>query len=468
MIVGPALDGAPSLFSVGFDLASVGYSTHEHILSGTASAYADVEPRTPDGRWAVEPTGTAEFTTRAVVYRPTDPARGNGTVIVEWLNVSGGLDIPALWMPTHRHLVRDGYTWIGVSAQQVGIDGGGGVMPGLGLRQMAPERYEVLRHPGDAYSFDMFTQVARALRDELVDGYGIRAERMIAAGASQSAVCLTTYVNAIDPREALFDAFLLQGRAGAGAPMAGWAGVSFGPSPAERAARKARLAGRDHIRADVRVPVLVVQSETDVLGSLAYLPARQSDGPRFRLWEVAGAAHCDTYFLYAAPQDSGSLPVERLAALIAQSEQPGRGMELPMNSGPQMHYVLQRAFDARDQWVRAGIEPPTAPRLVVDRDDALVVDELGVARGGVRSPWVDAPTAVLSGLGQPGDLNELFGITSALDDAALAARYVGGRDEYVEEFRRATRGAVEAGFLLAVDAPEIEALGLLAGDRLTA
>ena len=108
------------------------------------------------------------------MYRPDDPARGNGTVIIEWLNVTGGLDIPALWMMTHRHLVRDGYTWVGVSAQRVGIEGGG-MMPGLGLRQAAPERYGTLEHPGDAFSFDIFTQVARAVREMLPERYGVRS-----------------------------------------------------------------------------------------------------------------------------------------------------------------------------------------------------------------------------------------------------------------------------------------------------
>jgi hypothetical protein len=457
--IGPALDGVPSLFSVAFDLASVGYSTHEHFVSGTATSYADAAPRTPDGRWDVAPAGTAEFTTRIVVYRPNNPARGNGTAIVEWLNVTGGLDVPAVWMPTHRHLVRDGYTWVGVSVQQVGIDGNGGVMPGLGLRQMAPDRYCALAHPGDAYAFDIFSQVGRALREVLADRYGLHIDRVIATGASQSAFHLTTYVNAIDPRDGVFDAFLLQGRGGAGAPMTGWGAVSFGPSEEEQAARRARLAGRDQIRTDGRVPVMVVQSETDVLGTLAYLPARQPDNPRFRLWEVAGASHCDAYFLSAAALDSGALALDELAALVVDADTSRMRTKLPINSGPQMHFVLQRAVDALDQWVRDGTEPPVAGRLEVDSDHALAVDDAGVARGGVRTPWVDVPAAIVSGLGQPGDMTELFGTTRPIDAAVFATRYPGGRDDYDDQFREAARKAIDGGFLLAADTPEIEALG---------
>jgi hypothetical protein len=462
--IGHALDGEPSLFSVAFDLESVGYSTSEHFVTGAASAYEASGPRLPDGHWAVSPTDTAELTTRLVVYRPTDPARANGTVIVEWLNVTGGLDVPAVWMAAHRHLIRDGYTWVGVSAQRVGIEGGG-VMPGLGLRQADPERYERLDHPGDAYAFDIFSRIGSALRSVLPDRFGLPVERVIATGASQSAFYLTTYINAIDPRDAVFDAFLLQGRAGVGAPIEGWDPSAINPASApDVAARHARLTGRDHIRDDARVPVLIVQSETDVLGALGYLPARQADGPRFRLWEVAGAAHCDTYFLSASPRDSGSLPVEELAELIAQST--GMPTELPMNSGPQMHYVLQRAFDALDQWTRTGTAPPVADRLDVDDDGHLVVDGLGLARGGVRTPWVDTPTRIVSGLGQPGNLVDLFGTTRPLDAAALTGRYPHGRADYARQVRDATRAAVDAGFLLEVDAPEIEALAALSWPEL--
>ena len=454
--IGPELDGTPSLFSVGFDLASVGYAVHEHIVTGAATSYSAAEPFGPAGRWQVEESGNAGFSTRLVVYRPDDPARGNGTVIIEWLNVTGGLDIPALWMMTHRHLIRDGFTWVGVSVQRVGIEGGG-MMPGLGLHQAAPERYGTLEHPGDAFSFDIFTQVARALREMLSERYGIRVQRVIATGASQSAFHLTTYVNALDVHTAAVDGFLLQGRAGAGAPIEGWTFDAFDPGDNE--ARRRLLAGRDQIRDDARVPVMVVQSETDVFGRLAYLPARQRDSEQFRLWEVAGAAHCDTYFVCASAFDTGSLPVEELAALIARAESSGIPTEVPINSGPHMHFVLQCAFDALDRWVRVGSAPPSAARLVADSEGRLVHDELGIARGGVRTPWVDAPNAVLSGLGQPGDMTELFGTTRPLGDDARSARYPRGRDEYLERFRAATGAAVAAGFLLPADRDEIEALG---------
>lgn len=445
------------MHTVAFDLGAAGYVADEHVVTGEANSYAAVGVLDPDGRWSVAVDSSAPFTTRVVVYRPTDPARANGTVVVEWLNVTGGLDIPAVWMATHRHLRRDGYTWVGITAQQVGVEGGG-LMPGLGLRQTNAERYAALRHPGDAFAYDLFAQVASAVRDELVARHGLRVDRLIATGASQSAIHLTTFVNAIDAITPVFDGFLLQGRAGAAAPLDGW---TF-HRDLDVDARRSRLRGSDRIREDARVPVFVVQSETDVFGTLAYLNARQPDSVRFRLWEVAGAAHADTYFLCASPHDSGALPVADLAALIARSESSGIPTEFPINRGPQVHYVMQRAVDALGHWITDGTPPPSAPRLAVDDRDCLGVDEWGVARGGVRTPWVDAPAEVLSGLGQPGIMTDLFGTTRALPGAARASRYPGGGDDYRAQFRAATTAAVDAGFVLAADAPEIVALGDLA------
>jgi hypothetical protein len=71
-----------------FDLASVGYTQAEFLVEGTADAYTPAAPLTSDGHWTVEPTAPADFTTRIVVNRPIRPRDFNGTVIVEWLNVS--------------------------------------------------------------------------------------------------------------------------------------------------------------------------------------------------------------------------------------------------------------------------------------------------------------------------------------------------------------------------------------------
>ena len=67
---------------------------------------------------------TAPYATRIVVVRPTNPSKFNGTVVVEWLNVSAGADASPDWNAVHRELIRSGYAYVGVSAQKVGVEGG--------------------------------------------------------------------------------------------------------------------------------------------------------------------------------------------------------------------------------------------------------------------------------------------------------------------------------------------------------
>ena len=208
-------DGDPIMGGTLFPLADVGYEQAEYTLSGTASAYG----REGDG---VAVTEQADYTTRLLVYRPGDPEAFNGTVWVEWLNVSGGLDAAPDWMFTHTELVRAGAAWVGVSAQTVGVHGGTGLvgMSSPGLVGTDAKRYGSLVHPGDRFSYDIFSQAGAAVRN----GAGtilasLPVERVIAIGESQSAFRLTTYVNDIDPVAQVFDGFLVHARGGGGAAL---------------------------------------------------------------------------------------------------------------------------------------------------------------------------------------------------------------------------------------------------------
>jgi hypothetical protein len=87
------------------------------------------------------------------------------------------------------------------------------------------------------------------------------------------------------------------------------------------------------------------------------------------------------------------------------------------------------------------------------------VDEHGNATGGVRSPWMDVPTAHLSGLGQTGaGMVVLFGVTQPFDAAKLSALYPGGQADYVGKFNTSLKAAIAAGFILPADETEIKAL----------
>lgn len=440
-ITGP---GNPFVQGTNFDPADVGYARDEYFLSGTARGYVNVGELTPDGVWGVEAGTSAAYKTRILIYRPIDAERFNGSVVVEWLNVSAGFDTAPDWISAHTELVRGGYVWVGVSAQLVGIEGsGGGPIPGLpdlSLKSVGPVRYASLHHPGDTFSYDMFSQVGQALRSPVgIDPLGgLPVERLIAAGESQSAFRLTTYVNGVHPVANIYDGFLIHSRGASGAPL------SQMPQADIRSPFPTR------IRSDLDVPVLTLQTETDLI-TLNFLPDRQEDGPLFRLWEVAGTAHADLYTLLNGFNDIGGDPTIAVVREVAEPIPPFVVCTRPVNSGPS-HFVLRTAFDALNRWIRDGEAPPTAPRLeVTGQPPVFVLDEYGNVRGGIRTPYVDVPVAALSGLGQTGSaFCGLFGTTMFLDSATLATLYPTPED-YVEAVSASTDEAIEAGFILPYD-----------------
>ena len=453
------IPGDPFLMAGALDRGASGYLGEEWFLSGTASGYALAGERSRDGRWQASRAGKAPFKTRIVVRRPEDPARFNGTVVVEWLNVSGGLDAGPDYLFLHRHLMREGTAWVGVSAQKAGIDGGG-LVPGMPLKKANADRYGSLRHPGDGFAFDIYSEVARALR---APGSGplaaLEPRHVIAIGESQSAGFLVSYANAIDPVERCFDGFLIHGRPGTAPPLDG---KYVRARPDGDVSDMSAIAADGHrIREDVRVPVLCFQSETDVV-TLGSGRARQPDSERFRLWELAGASHFDTYGLIASHVDRKGVAIEELAERMAPTDKPlGLSAGCAVNSGPQQHYVLAAALTHLERWVRDGTPPPEAQRLMASDAAAseLVRDDLGIVRGGIRTPWVEAPTSVLSGDPPGGEgFLFLFGKTLPLDEATLARLYPGGPEEHRSRFDSATQKSVSEGFLLEADADEIRAL----------
>jgi Alpha/beta hydrolase domain len=235
------------------DLTQAAYTEAEFFISGTATAYKPAGPLTIDGAWKVAPDTTADYKVRMLVRRPADPKRFNGIVVVEWLNVTANLEGAADFMQMQEELLRQGYAWIGVGAQAAGVNS-----PRSGLKDWDKARYGSLVHPGDAYSYDIFSQTADALRHPKGPNAlaGLTIGKMMATGRSQSAFRLVTYINAVHPLVHLFDGYLVHSR---GANASGF--------KAEGLARDADNAVPPgaHIRADIDVPVLDLQTEGDMV-----------------------------------------------------------------------------------------------------------------------------------------------------------------------------------------------------------
>src|SRR6266571_3498664 len=439
-VTGPVTGGQGAIVLQGtsFDLGSVGYRQSEFFLSGNATSYAPAAPLGSDGRWQVTPASTAPYTTRIVVYRPANPARFNGTVIVEWLNVSAGLDVGADWIYNHNELIRDGFAWVGISAQAAGV---------AADKAADPVRYAALSHPGDSYSYDIFAQAGQAVRDSAAKIFGgLRPHRVLAEGESQSAFRLTTFIDAVQPLTHVYDGFLVHSRGGGSAPLSQAPQANI-PTPQVV-----------FFRPDLGAPVLTVETETDLM-VLGYLPDRQADSAGFRLWEVAGTAHADDYISNIGAGDNGS-GAAALAELESMLSPPagtsGFTCGSPINTG-EGHYVVDAAVSALNRWVTTGVSPARAPRLQVTTSGsapAFVLDANGNVKGGVRTPAVDVPVATLSGLGQSGSsFCFLFGTTVPFSAAKLAALYP-SHARFVVRWTAATAVATATGFLRPADAAE--------------
>jgi hypothetical protein len=268
---------------------------------------------------------------------------------------------------------------------------------------------------------------------------------LIATGESQSAFRMTTYVNAVHPATHVYDGFLIHSRSG------GAAALSQSPQPSIMAPTPS------YVRGDIDVPVLIFETETDLI-TLGYFPARQDDRGNIRTWEVAGTSHDDAYGLNAGPNDAGKAALDTTYLPPQTSVFGVLNCANPINQGPQ-HYVLSAAVRRLNRWVRAGHVRggPTSPRLEIGPGPSIVLDALGNAVGGIRTPQVDVPIAKLSGLGQPpGGFCSLFGTTFPLDAATVASLYP-MHDAYVKAIVRAARQAVHAGFVTRIDATAIKA-----------
>jgi len=407
-------------------LSQYGYEEQEYFASGTASAFtAKSEPS--DGQWSVTPTTPASYRTRIIVRRPKDAAKFNGTVVVEWMNVSAGESAPD-WDYLNPELMREGYAWVGVSAQALGVDGGSAILgsvkgaPSGGLVQNEPARYGTLHHPGDQYALDMYAQIGNALRVQHNVALGdLHPTHYVAVGASQSAYYLTTYADAIQPLTHTFDGIFIHSRGGSGAALNGSSITSSTPGPKDL-----------RIRTDLGVPLFMFETQTDLI-QLGYAPAQQPNTTRIRTWEVAGTSHADAYEVGAA-----------ISVL---------GCTSPVNTGPQ-HTVVQAAFAAFNKWVDQGTPPPSPPRFTLASSDppSLALDSHGNVIGGVRTPAVDVPVATLTGSPAPGAnaICSLFGQTIPFSPAMLTSLYQ-TKSNYLTAYTASLNKAIKAGYVLAAD-----------------
>ena len=414
-VTGPVPPTAPpgdpsrgyTFFSAVQDLEAAGFVEEEYFIEGEASRYDLPE----DGSTGSVIDAGHAYRTRMVVRRPSSPERFNGAVLLEWQNVTAGYDLDALWSTNWPHILREGYAWIGLSAQRVGVDQ---------LRQWSPVRYGSLDVTAggtildDALSYDIFSQAAKAVRAPSgIDVMGgLDVLYVIAIGASQSARFMTPYYNSVLPlAEPVFD------------------GVAL-------------VVGGGVVRSDLETPVFMILAETDVPSRVA---TRQPDTSTYRRWEVAGAAHSGyTGFVSRRP-------------VIARDigPQPFPECDAPPFSRVPFHYATNAAYDHLVRWAASGTPPPVAPPIeLVSVDPPIIArDAFGIALGGIRFADVDVPTAINTGVNTGAAFCRLYGTHIPFTEETLRYLYP-TPSEYVAAVNRVTNANLWAGFMVSADAQE--------------
>lgn len=409
--IGDPAHGYPFL-ATDVDLAAAGYVEQEFFISGAATRYAThgVETAT------VTSTGHP-YRTRIVVRRPASAKAFNGVVVAEWNNVSNQWDQEVDWFQSHEHLIREGYAWVGVSAQRAGLHSP------TGLKAWSPDRYGTLDVTAggtitdDTLSYDIFSQAVRALRRPVgTDPLGTLPppRSVIATGHSQSAGRLANYYNGVQPLSGVLDAVVLHG-------------------------------GGDVLRTDLTTPVFRINSEGDVASGILPAAARaQPNSPVLRSWEVAGASHGDWKLI----TDYGPLRKRDIGSYPSGFPGEPQTCALPSLSRIPQHMVQNAVYDHTVAWIARGTQPPTAPRIqTTDTAPPTVArDDLGLALGGLRLAQHEVPLRVNSGTNSGPGFCFLDGSSVPLTNAQLATRYPTVRS-YVEKAVAATTANARAGYL---------------------
>jgi hypothetical protein len=424
-------DTAP-LGAAAIDLGASGYSEREYYADGVANRYRGATlgvlttAEVIDGNWP--------YRTRVLVRAP-DAKKFNGTLVVEWANVTAGQDIDFAFAESYKYLLSNGYAVAVVSAQRVGVDH---------LKAWSPNRYGSLTTtvdnidpkdgskidtcgaapvcPGDALSWDVMTQVAKALKDNAGDQQplpGLKVEKVIALGESQSAYRLSVYYNTIQPIYGFFDGFTFLDLA-------------------------------TQLRSDLPIPAISVNSE-----STATLFPPTTTSEYVRTWAVAGASHSSLYaanYVDAMVLRDKSIPTPGGPITFSQALASQNCSLMPLFSTVDSGLVLNAALESTNTWIRTG--KPAAPSLTFERDaaGALIRDAAGNVQGGIRLGQFVAPTAAMA-INGPAAFCVLAGHHREFTSAELKARY-GTHEKYVALVSDAMKQAEQQGYILQLDRDE--------------
>ncbi|MGN8079249.1 alpha/beta hydrolase domain-containing protein [Variovorax sp. 22077] len=449
----PALSSAQRQGTEYSDLAKHGYVEEEYYLQGVAPAI------TAAGETLVQ----APYTTRILVRKPADPARFNGTVVIEpfsWFGERG-----AGWILTRDFLLRRGYAYVGYTlninkpevdpkfisetsaAEAEAIGRYGKIVNFEFMRRFDYARYAPLGTYYDPARFkrgdgpDPFVPQSQGIAAQLALLLRTRAPLGPVGGLDVRRV----YVNSWAVTAQVWMDYLDQGRHQQWRMRNG--------RPLIDAYMTGRMSygevGGDAIRVPRKMPdgapfvTIYTQSELmhDAIEGIDLPP--DTNRPRLRYYEVTGTPHLRL-------ADLGTEHTEQLAADVGKGDDP-RCRTL---YDEPVELIASALLDGMDRWVREGKPMPKAPRVTREGKGAARDAATGNMVGGVRPPWIRVPSAAYL-TDQETGCGLIYDTKLPYSKEELLRRY-GSFSNYERKFEEAKRQSVQEGYLLPEDAASLK------------
>jgi hypothetical protein len=390
------------------DLEKFGFVEEEFLVSGAANVYdwpADASQS------LIVKYRNAPYATRILMRRPADLSKFSGTVVVEVMNPARGFDMAIMHGFLSDSLLERGDAWVGISTPGVidslkrfdasrygavsfanpapaevvcaGGRGRGGRGGADAVPQAGPSRNPV--EPG--LRLDAFAQIGRWVRGAPGNPLAAAVRNVFLIGHTGGDVA--TYVSSVghearlDNGKPVYDGYIAHSGSTAGALMN--CGTPLAPGDVRT------IPGR------AGVPVIVMKTQTD----LPYPGRPDSDAADdiFRVYDIPGSAHADKWLFRYLPTVAEQRKATDVAVRTPVTDEWPFDLtcdipDIRMNDFPQGH-IVAGAVANLERYARDGSPLPKAPRIeteTVGGVTKVTLDQYGNAKGGIRSPYVDAPT----------------------------------------------------------------------------
>ena len=383
-------------------LSRWGYIEEEFFIEGNANIYKALTA-------PAEITSTVPYKTRILVRRPADTRRYSGNIVLE--PIHPGRTVPAL-ATTFRWIYGNGDVWVGVEPP--------GNIPFL--KQYNPTRYASLTPVPNLTVHDSLAQVSALLQSSSSPIQGLQVRDVFMQGISATCGVVSQFINMLHRETTLAN----------GKP------IVSGYMPGECTAALP----------DINVPVIRITTQYDFNASNR---KPDSDDPkgRFRLYELTGSAHFSTN----NPMFGVPVSVWRAMGVTGTTGDTITCKEFTaptyakLNDFP-VWVFFGGAMKNLQEWVQKGEAPPRAQPIMTDANGKPVLDELGNAKGGLRTPIVDSPTASWHAIGT--DCN-LWGYKVPFTAEVLKKLYP-THDAYVRQVKQQADQMVKGGWITEADA----------------